>query len=153
MHPGQLHALFAGAEQTVCIYFDLITSAALVPGGDILQSRPQFAGKGVVAGVLQVFVERGEKPQCRVDGIVFGLFADVGKAVGDHAFADMGGEGAEDILGFGVAPGGQAYAGQGDHGVAAARCDRDSDSQGTDGFESNAQMARGVEVLAGVEPT
>ena len=90
-----------------------------MPGDDFFERRPELFGEVVVAGVAQVFVERAEKPQGGVDGVVFGLFADVGEAVGNHARADVGGKGLEDAFGLGVAAGDQADPGQGDHGVTS----------------------------------
>ncbi len=120
VHPGQLHPLLSGVQKAIFCDADAVAGTALVPGDDVLQNGPEFGADKVVSiGVVEILVQGGEEPEGGVYGIVFGCLAGIREAVGDHALADVGGEGLEDAAGLGVASAHQADARQGDHGIAA----------------------------------
>ena len=86
---------------------------------DGFHHRPGFLGEGPVAGLLHIQPHDIDQQQGRVDGVVHGLGGAFGEEVGHQAVLLVLEEGAQDGLGVLIAPGGQAAAGQGDHGIAA----------------------------------
>ena len=120
VHPGQLHPIDAGLQQPVLwINLDVVARAAFVPRDDVLERRPQCGREIQVAARYEVFLHGIEQPQRRIDGVVFGRGAIIGKAIGQHALADMAGEGAQNARNHIEARSAMHESGQRDHGVAA----------------------------------
>ncbi len=92
----------------------------VVPGEDVFEHGEDFvAHEGVVAGGEQVGARGDEKPERGVGGVVVGRCRRRRESGWAACLRLALGEGAEDFAGLGETPGGEAEAGQGDHGVAA----------------------------------
>ena len=113
VHPGELRAGVAGGEQAVgWVHADLMVRAAHVPIEDVAQGGSEL----VVIGQL---TNGFEEPERGVDGVVLGLLAAIGKAIGDQALIEVSEESADDAAGFVEAAASDEEPGEGDHGVAA----------------------------------
>ena len=105
IHPSELNAGDAGGEQAVGILMDAEARAAgvAIDNGEhgFLQRAAVFGADGfaAVSGGAQQIVNGDDEPEGGVDGIEFGMVAFIEKAIGEHAFADGGSPGEENIEG------------------------------------------------------
>ncbi len=125
VHPGQLDAGLPRGEQAVGVGLDPISRPARVARQDRLDralearhGRPRRRPAGRGHG-LEVIVDRDDVPERRVDRVVLGLGALVGKKIWQHALGDGAGPFREDPLGLGQAAGRETQAAERDERVAA----------------------------------
>ena len=120
VHPGELHAGLAGHEQSVAgILLDPVPRARPVKSDDLLEHRVELLEEPVVARGRVIRANCLEVPERRVDGIVLGRLARVGKSVREHSLVHESGECLEDPARDLRATGRQGETWQGDHGVAS----------------------------------
>ena len=119
IHPGELHARFAGLEQAIAVHADAVARAAFVPGNDVRERVVELrADEFVVLSVGHKSAYRFEEPERGIHRVVLGSFTSIRKAVGQHAAIHAGGEGQQNASrGLGTSRG-ERQAWEGDHGVA-----------------------------------
>ena len=118
VHPGHLIQTAAGADQTILFHFNMVVSTLPVTGHDPLQNRVYFFHEAPVLGALQILPDAVDQQQGSIHGVIHGLCLTLGEEVGHKAVLFISQEGAQDALGIGITAGGQAAAGEGDHGIA-----------------------------------
>ena len=85
VHPGQLHAGLAGAQQTIRVDPDAVAGAATVPVNDVFEDRIELAQQRESAVARRYSSTATKYHRVGVDGVVFGGLARIRKAVGQHA--------------------------------------------------------------------
>src|SRR5215475_10375511 len=78
-----------------------------------------FANEIVVAGILNVGTNRFEKPERRVDGVVFGRFTGIRESIREHAPIDALSESLENVASDLGPARRKSQAGKRDHGIAS----------------------------------
>ena len=97
IHPGELYAGLAGAQQAIgWIFPDPKAGSATVPVDNIAQCRKEIGQELLIAARLEIGADGLEVPQRRIDRVVLGRFALVGKAVWQHALTCVGAECTQD---------------------------------------------------------
>jgi hypothetical protein len=120
IHPGQLHARLAAAQQPVRrIDRYAIAGAALVMLDDFGELRKGIAQSGMVAGRGDIGAPCLDVPKRGVDRVVIGRAAGTGKDIRQHACVDEPGKRHQDAARRVEASGREAQTGQRDHRVAA----------------------------------
>ena len=107
IHPGELHARLAGAQQAVRIHADSVARAALVPGDDVRAARRRGGcGRNRSRPCTRPRLERLRRTTAsRRRCCIRASRPRSGKAIRQHALVDVGGEGQQDAFGDVVAPG------------------------------------------------
>ena len=119
VHPGELHAVLAGPQQTIRgVHFDTVTRAAPVPGDHVGKHGKRHAQRCHIAGRRDIGAPGLEEPQRGVGGVVVRDLANTREHVGQHPLADKAGEGPQNSQRNVVPPGRQRQTGQTDHRVA-----------------------------------
>ena len=121
------------AEKTVAIGLDVIPRAAEMPSKDIDQCIEEaLADECVITGLRDEGIDRLKEPQGRIDRVVLGRVAGIGKSVGEHPPVAMLRKSAQDPLRFVKTPWNQRKSRESDHRVAAPV--REPGITGDDGF-------------------
>ena len=120
VHPGELHARFAGSQQPVAFFHvDAVARSLHVPLDDLQQHRIKLPGNGQVGCGFGVGAYSFEIPERGIHRVVLRRFARIRKAIRQHALADVLGKFQQDAAGNVVPARRQGQPGKRDHGVAS----------------------------------
>ena len=102
VHPGELHAGLASAQQTIGrVHHDAVARTVSMPLDNVDQHRVKLAQQGVIGAGGNVVCDGVEVPQRCVNGVVFRRIVAVRKTIWQHPFADMSGKCAQHGRRFG----------------------------------------------------